>query len=97
MEISSPDVVEASGAVLVWGKETVSREGLRKQTTAQQNKNTKENTLLLCDFRVAEQRLDYCSRSWEQELLEKVRKSVVEFSVMIRAGGGRPVKFCYNF
>lgn len=38
--------------MLVWEKETVSREGLRKQTTAQQNKNTRESALLLSDFRV---------------------------------------------
>jgi hypothetical protein len=44
MENSSPASAEALGALLTWGKETVSREGLWKQTTAQQNKNTRENT-----------------------------------------------------
>lgn len=41
--MSSPDIVEALG--LCWFGETVSREGLRKQTTAQQNKTQeKENS-----------------------------------------------------
>lgn len=44
LDISSPVFVEVLGAVLIWRKETVSWEGLGKQTTAQQNKNTKENT-----------------------------------------------------
>ena len=97
LEISSPDTVEALGAMLVWEKETVSRDGLGKQTTVQQNKNTKENPLFLCDLSITEQRIGYWSRNWEQELLEKVRRFIGELRMRNWGGQERPVQFCYDF
>lgn len=46
-------------------------------------KTQKKILLLLCDVRIAEQRLHYWRRRWEQEQLEKVKKFIVELGVGI--------------
>lgn len=92
MDISSSIFVEVLGTALVWGKETVGREGLGKQTTAQQNKNTKEKAFLtLCLGRSGGRTKMRCRRRRrEREQLEKVKKFIVELGWVSGVREGTP-------